>query len=163
MKAGDGYENGTESDDWNFTIDTNVSISLDPDVVDFGEDRPLGYEDNTSDDSPNPFVIQNDGNCMIDTNISAIDSLWDSKPSPTDYFNYSVGWVSGEVGAFNWSGSTTSWTNVPLVNVTFIDYLNYSDTNDSAEIELQIMVPLDEPPGAKSSNLIFTGWYVGEE
>ncbi len=162
VKAYDGYENGTESDQWNFTIDTNVSISLNPDLVDFGADRPLSYEDNTTDDSPNPFVLQNDGNCMIDANISAIDSLWVSKPSPTDYFNYSVDWVSGEEGAFNWTGSTTSWTNVPLVNVTFIDSLNYTDTNDSAEIDLQIVVPSDEPAGAKSSNLIFTGWYIGE-
>jgi hypothetical protein len=163
VKAYDSYENGTESDKWNFTMDTNVSISIDPDVVDFGEDRPLGYGDNTTDDDPNPFGLHNDGNCMIDANISALGNLWYSKPSPTDHFNYSVGWFSNEIGAFNWTGSTTGWTNVPMVNVTFICYLNYSDTNDSAEVDLEILVPPDEIAGAKSSNLIFTGWYVGEE
>ncbi|NIO20639.1 MAG: hypothetical protein GTN76_07845 [Candidatus Aenigmarchaeota archaeon] len=162
VKAYDSYENGTESVKWNFTIDTNVSISISPDLVDFGEDRPLGYQNDTSDGAPNPFGLHNDGNCIIDANVSAMDSLWVSAGLPSDYFNYSVDWFSGEIGAFNWSGSTTTWTNVPLVNVTFIDSLNYTDNNDSAEVEMQIMVPLDEPPGAKSSTLIFTGWYIGE-
>ncbi len=162
VKAYDGYENGTESDKWNFTIDTNVSISISPDVVDFGENRPLGYENDTSDNAPNPFGLHNDGNCIIDVNISAQNSLWLSAPVPSDYFNYSVDWWPGEEGAFNWTGSTTSWTNVPLVNNTFINSLNYTDTNDSAEVEIQIMVPWDEPPGGKSSTLIFTGWYIGE-
>lgn len=162
VKAYDGYENGTESDKWNFTIDTNVSISISPNVVDFGEERPLGYKNDTSDGAPNPFGLRNDGNCVIDVNISATDPLWVSAGLPSNYFNYSVDWFPNEIGAFNWSGSTTTWTNVPLVNGSFIDSLNYTDTNDSAEVEIQIMVPWDEPPGPKSSTLVFTGWYIGE-
>lgn len=163
VRAGDGYEFGPWSDSWKLTIDTNVSIILLNDTVDFGENRIPGYIDNTTDNDPHPFSLRNVGNCIIDVNLSSSDLLWDSEAAsqPSDYFNYSVGWLSGEEGAFNWSGSQTSQANVPQVdqNVTFIDYLNYTSGNSSAEIDMHIEVPPGEHPGTKDSTIVFTGWY----
>lgn len=161
VRAGDGYEFGEWSDPWNLTIDTNVSILLINDTVDFGENRIPGYTDNSTDNNPYPFALSNIGNCMIDVNISSQDLLWDTISQPTDYFNYSVDWVPGEEGAFNWSGSQTSSVNIPQVdeNVTFIDYLNYTSGNSSAEIDIYIEVPTGEPAGDKSSTIMFAGEY----
>lgn len=163
VRAWDGYEYGQWSGLWNFTLDTNVSIILLNDTVDFGENRIPGYEDNTTDNSPYPFSLRNVGNCMIDVNISSEDLLWDAVSQPSDYFNYSVDWLTGEEGAFNWSGSQTSSVNVPQVdqNVTFMDYMNYTPGNSSAEIDIYIEVPPGEPVGTKSSNIVFTGEYHG--
>ncbi len=161
VMAFDNYENGTWSDPWNLTIDVDVSITMINSMVDFGENRLLGYTDNTTDSDPSPFSLKNTGNCMIDVNISSSDLLWDAVSQPSDYFNYSVNWFTGEEGAFNWSGSQTSSVNMPVVaqNVSFINYLNYTFGNSSAEIELYIKVPPAEPPGTKSSLIIFTGEY----
>jgi hypothetical protein len=132
-------------------------------VVDFGAGRIPGYTNDTTDDSPNPFSLRNTGNCMIIVNISSSDLLWDVVSQPSDYFNYSVNWYTGEGGAFNWSGSQTSPANIPQVdqNVTFIDYLNYTSGNSSAEIDIYIEVPDAEPPGSKSSTIVFAGEYDG--
>jgi len=161
VHANDGYENGSWSDKWNLTIDTNVSIVLINDTVDFGSNRVPGYTDDSTDNDPYPFALRNIGNCLIDVNISSSDLLWDSASQPSDYFNYSVAWVPGEGGAFNWSGSQTTETNIPQVdqNVSFIDYLNYTSGNNSAEIDIHIEVPTGEPTGTKSSTIVFTGEY----
>lgn len=161
VHAYDPYENGSWSSLRNFTVETNVTVTLLNDNVDFGENRIPGYSDDTSDGDPAPFQLRNTGNCMIDVNITSEDLLWDAVTQPSDYFNYSVAWYSGEEGAFNWSGSQTSWANMPEVdqNVTFIDYLNYSSGNSTAEIEIYIKVPPAEPPGTKSSSIAFVGEY----
>ena len=41
--------------------------------------------------------------------------------------------------------------------------LNYTDSNDTANIDINIEVPPGEPVGTKSSNIIFTGWYVASK
>jgi hypothetical protein len=159
VRAGDGYEYGLWSDIWKLTVDTNISIIMLNDTVDFGTNRIPGYSDNTTDNSPYPFSIRSISNCMVDVNISASDLLWDSVPSQSIYFRYKVDWLSGEGGAFNWSGSQTSWANVPTTNTTFVDYLNYTAGNSSLEVDINITIPGDETPGTKSSIIVFAGEY----
>ena len=161
VRAGDGYEFGSWSNVWKLTIDTDVSITMLNDTIEFGENRIPGYKDNTTDNDPYPFSLRNIGNCVININITSSDLLWDSAAQPSDYFNYSVNWLPGEEGAFNWTESQTAQANMPEVgqNVTFIDSLNYTAGNSSAEIELYIQVPPAEPPGTKASLIIFTSEY----
>jgi len=45
-------------------------------------------------------------------------------------------------------------------NITSIMQLNYSHSTDSAEIEINLTVPGDEPTGDKNSTILFTGYYV---
>jgi len=161
VKAWDGETYGEESDVWNITINSAVILSLPTSFVNFGS-KNVGDTDNTTDDDPNPFVIQNDGNCKVHVNISASDLLWDTKPSASEFFRYKADNVSGEEGAFNSSGSQTTWADVPTSDTKFLDSLNYSDVLDSAEIDILITVPLDEGAGNKSSTLVFTGEYIGE-
>jgi len=161
VRAGDGYEFGPWSDSWKLTVDTNVSIEMLNDTVDFGENRVPGYADSTDDNSPYPFAVRNTGNCFIGVNISASDLLWDLVTSPSSYFRYKADWLPGEEGAFNWSGSQVTWANVPDTKEILVDYLNYTTGNNSFEVDISIEVPPDEPPGYKSSTIVFTGWYVG--
>ena len=46
--------------------------------------------------------------------------------------------------------------------ITTFAILNYSDPNDFAELEINVSVPLDEPPGEKSSIIVFEAisWWI---
>ena len=66
------------------------------------------------------------------------------------------------MGAFNWTGSQTAWADVPASNTTVIDFFNYTDATDSAEIDVYVEVPPGEGAGTKSSQIVFTGWYARE-
>ena len=64
--------------------------------------------------------------------------------------------VSGEEGAFSWLTSLISWFNIPITGeVVAINQLNYSDSKDSAEVDIRVEVPTNEAPGAKSSLIVF--------
>ena len=157
------YDNtsfGENSSTFEFTITSEVSISLNVSFVSFGTLNP-GDRKNTTTSDPESLVVQNDGNTYINVNISALDSLWDAVGLGTIYFQYAAGNYTGETPAFNWSGSTTTFTNVPTSNTTFIDYLNYTNATDLARIHLLIRVPNDEPSGNKSSTLVI-GAQLGE-
>ena len=157
--AYDGEDYGANASNWNFSIQSQVVLSLLNSSINFGT-KNIGETDDTTDDTPSPFSVQNDGNCHMDMNISADDLLWDTQPTPSSYFQYKVDNYTGKEGAFNWSSSTTTWTNIPVTNTTFVSWFNYSDATDSAEIDIRIDVPLDEPAWDKNAMIQFTGHYV---
>ena len=119
------------------------------DSIDFGQ-MQFGDINSTADDSPYPFILRNDGNTELNITINSTD-LWESQPLDIGYFQMRVNY-SDETNSFNWSASMTSWTNI--VNDTLmIAYLNHSDANDSARMDVKIEVPVDEPKGAKSATI----------
>jgi hypothetical protein len=139
---------------WNFTVQPYVSISLVNGSINFSS-MVLGQKKNTSTGNPGPFVIQNDGNVVADlVNVSAEQNIWSSVPLNTEYFQMKSR-VSNETGSFNISGSITSWVNISASNQTIIRKLNYSDSNDSAYLDIQVTVPGAEPPGAKQAYVMF--------
>lgn len=158
VRGKDNYSAG----DWSY-FNLNhailVDLSFPTSTVNFGEIPYLG-SDNTTDDSPAPFVIQNNGNTLVNVNISAED-LWEAVANPTEYYRLKVDNVSGEEGAFDWNISTTDWANAPADNNSLIIYkLNFSDTSDSAELDIFVQVPINETPSTKSSIVTFIGSYV---
>lgn len=138
-----------------------VALSLTTDNVDFGT-LGLGETDNTEDDNPPPFVIRNDGNAVIEVNITELGiSLWNSTATPNDLYQYKTDNVTGEEGSFNGTRSAITYTNMPKDNLTVLAGFNHSDLQDSAEVEINVTVPLDEPPGQKTSTVVYTGYYIG--
>jgi hypothetical protein len=145
---------GNWSELWNFSIEPYVVITLVNDAVNFSS-LVLNQEKDTTTNTPTPFILQNDGNVIADlVNVSAQQSLWVSRPLNTEYFQMKAR-VSNESGSFN-SSSVTNWVYVTNTNQSMIWGLNYSNTNDSAYLDLYIKVPGDEPPGIKSSSIIFS-------
>jgi hypothetical protein len=146
---------GNWSDSWNFSIEPYVVITIVNNSVDLGS-LTLGETKNTTQGTPGPFVLQNDGNVQADLiNASSEQSLWTSVGLGTIYYQMKSR-ASSEVNSFNLTSSITSWTNVGSSNVSLIKQLNYSDAADSAYVDVQVTVPGDEPPGAKQSSLIFS-------
>jgi parallel beta-helix repeat protein len=152
IRANDSEDFGTWSDLWNFTVDSVVTISATTGSISFGSLGP-GVTDNTSDDSPSPFVIQNDGNSLINISVNA-SQLFDQAAMGTDPYQFKID-NSTETGSFNWLTSIINWINMPSAAVVAIDSLKYEDSTDSAEIDILATVPTDELAGSKSSTVYF--------
>ena len=160
VAAWDGYDYNASVESRNLTVYTLIILTLVNNTVDFGS-KLVGAKDNTTDDSPSPFVLMNDGNSFIDVNLSASDLLWDSRPNASRYFQFKADNFTGEEDAFNATSSLVNWTNISLSSQTALIYYNHSNATDEAEVDILIEVPLDESAGTKSSTLLFAGEYVG--
>lgn len=142
----------------NFTITSLNAISFTIANSSFGA-LALGAADNTTDDSPQPITIQNDGNILVNVTVYSNQSLWVRQPLNTSYFQFAAGNTS-EAGAFNWTGSLTNFTNMTNVVQQIIQKLHFNETADSAEIEMFVTAPTDEPAANKESFIfIESTWY----
>ncbi len=150
---GDNY--GSWATPYKIEIQSLVDIILTNNTVSFGSLAAGGTND-TTDNSPLPFLLQNDGNCMLNISINATD-LWTSVSNPVNYFQYKIDNKTGEEGSFDWVLSTTSWDQVPDVDEIAIVSFNWSSLKDSAEIDLNVTAPPAEGAGDKSSTVYFTG------
>jgi hypothetical protein len=157
IRVWDGENVSAYSETWNFSI-LSTSIIVLNGTVDFGS-MGINMSDNTSDSTPEPFLIENDGNVKVNISLHAVNSLWLSQPLNTTYFQFMAG-NSTETDAFDWSLSQTIYTPVDNLTKPVIAYLNYTQ-NDSARIEIAVKVPESEPQGTKSATIIFEAGYSG--
>jgi len=155
VKAFDGIENGSWGSFWLVNISSYVSISTPTSLVEFGT-LDLFSPNDTTDDSPLPFRVRNDGNCLSNISVSATD-LWKVTPNPTSNYKFKVRNESASENVFNWASSLTSWTQMPALTggVIGIAGLNDSDLNDIAKVDLYVQVPTVEPSGNKNSTVQF--------
>ena len=151
---GEGDSHGNWADERKLEIQSEVIISLPVDNVNFGS-LTMDATDNTTDNSPLPFEIQNDGNCLLNISLNATD-LWASIFGSSSYYQYKFDNKTGEAGSFNWAQTQTDWAQVPNSTQLAMVELNWSDATDSAEIDLLVSVPPQELAGDKSSTLHFT-------
>lgn len=145
---------GPESEIRNITIESYVSLSLLTDTVDFGA-LSLGQNDNTTDNVPAPLILDNDGNVFTNISLYADGNLWESASTPTDKFQFKIANVTTKLNSFNWSESIIDFTNLSITSTLAIIDLDYHDTQDSAEVDLHLDVPLDESAGEKRINITF--------
>jgi len=138
-------------------IESIVSFSLPASEVDFGN-LVQGGSNDTTDDSPSPFALRNDGNVLLDINIMANSFLFSGTGSGnnTSTFQFKAANKSGETNSFSWPSSITDFTNFTDVNQKAIASMNFTNASDEAEIEVKINVPPNEAAGAKSADIIFT-------
>ena len=156
-----GFDYGNWTVQRKINISSFISIVLLNNSVNFGAILPGASED-TSDDNPKPFVLENDGNSFVNVSINATD-LWKIIQNPSQYFKYKIdnrsnGVSPVEPGSFDSLLSKISWANVPnnLISDMSIALFNWSDATDSCEIDLNITVPPNEEAGDKLSRVQFT-------
>jgi hypothetical protein len=138
---------------WEYYAEGTVSFRFINQNVSFGEMED-GQSNSTADDNPAPFILENDGNVIIDINISASAPLWLSEPLDTMYWTFMAS-DRNEPGSFNITGSQNTWGYMPSSSVLAIRQLNWSDATDSAVVDVGIKVPADEPAGTKSADVNF--------
>lgn len=153
VRGNDGLAYGEWSNTSNFTLESYISIVLINDQVNFST-LSLGQSINTTQNSPLPFLIQNNGNMLVNITVTATE-IFDRALFPSSAFQFKID--LNESDAFNYLSSTTSFTNVTNVssNVDIFD-LDWRDSKDSAEIDILLNVPTDETPGEKNSTFTFT-------
>jgi hypothetical protein len=155
VRANDSDGQGGWAGPWKLNMTAVVDMSMPVNFVSFGQ-LSLLQDDNTTDNSPPPFQIQNDGNALININVTSTN-LWNSIVNPNQYYKFKINNNSGELGSFNWGNSTTTWTSLPssITNVSGIALLKYQDAFDSAIIDMLVQTPPAEPPGNKTATVTF--------
>ena len=83
--------------------------------------------------------------------------IFSAAAAGTSYFQFAADNTTLEPGSFNWTGSQTTYTNVDETEQNYVSYLNYSDANDEAELEINLTIPQSEPPGPKQSIITLIG------
>ncbi|MFP4112450.1 MAG: NosD domain-containing protein, partial [Candidatus Woesearchaeota archaeon] len=159
VRAYDGMLYSDWAPEWNFSVKSLVMLTLDPSTIHFGT-ASVNESNSTTDDIPLPIGIHNDGNCYLNISFETDDYLWDSVESPSDYHLLKTDYLGTETSAFDYAQSTTSWTQVSTANNTIVAYLNYSENNNSAELDMNLTVPFAEPTGLKNLTFTIVGEYV---
>jgi hypothetical protein len=155
VRAYDGEVYGEWATVYHLNVSATVTISVSNASMNFGTLGPLFVED-TTDDSPNPFTINNDGNSIMNISLNS-SSLWGVANFNSSYYRFKVDNKSGEAGSFDSNGSVTSWFDVPITgSVVAVKELNYKVDNDSAEVDIRLEVPTNEGPGPKNATIIFS-------
>jgi len=159
VRATDGNFGPWASPTRNISIQSLVSVSLPNSTVEFGSIADLQTND-TSDNSPRPFLIQNDGNVPLNVTINA-SNLWVTQTNPSTSYQFKTANNTLENGSFNWAQSITTYTNMPISPTLCVARLNYTDATDTAEIDINITVPTDEGAGLKRSYVSYVASYAG--
>ncbi|MEM3374707.1 MAG: DUF2341 domain-containing protein [Candidatus Woesearchaeota archaeon] len=159
VRVSDGTNYSEWSEKWNFTIEPILILTLINNSIDFGNLNINDVKD--TDNNVSQMIIRNDGNLIANiTYISINNSLWESVSDNTEYFQFKIDNVSYEPNSFNWTLSTTNWTNLTFIfntNKTAVAYLLYQDKNDEAEIDYRIKVPPGERAGEKRTTILIIG------
>jgi hypothetical protein len=153
VKAYDGELYGQESDAFNYTVQSLVDVSLVAANISMSGLEP-GDNMSTVNETPPPFVIENNGNVFVNLSVSANGQLWENAPLGTKYFRFMAGENSSKPNSFNMSLSASDWLNMSSTGQLAVADLDYNDSSDYAEIEIAAEVPQSEPPGVKSTNVV---------
>jgi predicted regulator of Ras-like GTPase activity (Roadblock/LC7/MglB family) len=143
------YEECSEfSENFTFTLSSLVSITFTQNNSDFGL-MQLGQTNSTEDNSPNPLVLQNDGNVKVNVSFYAQTPLFERAALPSPSFQARIREAIG-----NYSMETdNNWFEIDdyLTPAHVLRRLNYTIGYNQAMLDLMVTVPLDEPGNDKTA------------
>jgi hypothetical protein len=155
VRANDSESYGAQATPlWALKIQSAIATSLPVSSADFGS-MSVGDTNSTADNNPPPLEFQNDGNAIVNTTVNATN-LWVQASNPSSYYQYKIDNKTGEEGAFVWKWSNISWSKMPLISSLAIARLDWNDSKDIVEFDLNITVPSAETSGSKTSTIWFT-------
>jgi hypothetical protein len=137
---------------YNFTIASVLSIVLRNNNTDFGTLNPEDSKD-TQYGGVAPFRIENDGNVMANITVNASNSPFTLAALGSTAFQFKA--RQNETNAYNTTGSQATYTPMDAILKNVLKQLNYSDASDTAYVDINITVPDSEPPGTKSTDVLF--------
>jgi hypothetical protein len=134
-----------------FTIPSVVSVNFTVDTINFGSLLSTAENDTTS-NNPYPFVIQNDGNVLVNGTVTST-YIWTTAPSPSKHYQYKF--RVNETGAFNETLSKMSWENCTdtASELANLAELLYEINKRAVFMDIKIAPPSDEPAGAKNATI----------
>lgn len=144
--------------DWatpfNFTVKSVLGLAFTVNNTDFGE-LARNATDNTTDNNPLPFLVENTGNVPLNVTFKANDPLFETSGLGNNSFQYEA--RVNESGAY--SAGQETWTNVSASYTALFTDLGYADSADAAAIDILVKLPYEEPAGTKSSIVQVLGQY----
>lgn len=156
VRACDAFACSAWATRFNFTIPSTIGITFIVNNTNFGT-LTNGVANNTTNDLPPPFGVENTGNVLINVSLRAEDSLFDNTGLNSSAFQYKA--RENETGAYA-SGQTT-FANVTASYTSVFTHLNYTSSFDAAFIDVLINVSQNESAGTKNSTLTVLGSYNG--
>ena len=102
----------------------------------------IGTSNDTTDNNPEPFKIENDGNIAVNITVNA-SALWTTVNMNTSYYQFKANY-SDEQGTFDYANSETSWVNMTNTSKKAVSILNHTNTNDTVAIDIRVQIPLNE-------------------
>ena len=140
----------------NVTVNRSLAFTLTPTSVNF-TGLTQGDSDNTTDLTPKPFNLTNDGNVLINISI-AVTTLWQTAASPTALFQCRCGntTVDGNCSMLVFPSFNDSFRNCPTATTVFIPFLDWDNSNDTNYLHINVTVPSGEPGGFRESTITFT-------
>ncbi len=146
-----GAQTSTPTGIANVTVSSTTYISLPVATIDFGT-LDNNANNNTINDSPAPFQLQNDGTVDVNVTVGATN-LFSTSTNPSNAYQFACG--TGELACP--TGSVTTFTNMPATGspVLVVADLPFTDSGDQIEIDINVTVPNDEPAGVKGSTVTF--------
>ena len=161
LKVCDAWNCSSYSSLQNFSIQDYLEISITNDEINFST-LDLDQEEDTSDNSPSPFIFENTGN--IKANLTGVNSsgVWSSVGLDNSYYQFKAR-NSSEDNSFNWSASLTTWFNMTdgEIGRIVIGSLDYHTSSNEAYMDIHLRVPPSEPPGSKTDVISFV-WESAE-
>ena len=161
VAANDTSNNMNDTVSTKFDVTSVVSITLTTNAIAFGN-IIIGQLNDTADDVPGPFIVQNDGNVAINVTVNASAIFTAGSVNSSSYrFQCGTSAIAPTTEATCTGAAPTTFQNMPLSNITveadktkLVHHdLMWQNTNDSLGIDISINVPDDEPGGAKSSTV----------
>ncbi len=152
---------GLYSGTTNITVVRLAAIDILVSLVDF-HNMVQDSSNDTSNYSPHPFVIQNNGTTFVNITIYSED-LWPSaKPNPTMWYRYNA----SDDNATNTAQSTiqlgwvSPWTDMPASapsNPNLATCINNSPNANTINVHINISVPTLAAAGTHTATVTFTG------
>jgi hypothetical protein len=143
------------------SIASATTITMPNATIDFGT-MQVNETNETRDNAPYPFIVQNDGNVPVNVTVKATN-LFQNYTNPTTNFqvacgNYTVG---GNMTGYNCT-TLSNTTYLPVrpstENAALIVYnLTWEDTKDKARLDFNVSIGPAEVSGAKSSTVTVSG------
>lgn len=152
VRACDEFTCSAYATTFNFTIASTLGLTFTANNTNFGTMIPLQSND-TSDNAPAPFTIENTGNVITNVSIKADDPLFDLEDLGNTSFQLKG--REDETGAY--VSTITSYINFTTQFQNIFVNFSYQDSQDSAFVDINVTVPLGEPTGVKSSTINITG------
>jgi hypothetical protein len=147
-RAWDGTQYSSWSSIFNFTIESYLAVSLIVNSTSFGN-MDLWETNDTSDDDPNPMLMENVGNILSNVTITGTQ-LFTQGGFPSYDYQFKID--ENETSSFDTSSSTTTYTNMTNVSSRIdVVRLDWHNLNDTAELDFNVTVPYFESPGTKTS------------
>ena len=135
----------------NVTVNESIALVFVNQQVDFPALNPQGsgltFNDDTTDNDPEPLVIRNDGSTTVNITLDSDKDIWQTQSSPSAYFTFMCGDNTSTCDIDECADcSVTTFTNVPQGSPDLVIWnMSYRENQDQLEIEFNVTVPTGEP------------------